>query len=216
MKYRAVFFDLDGTVSDTLQNITNAVNYTMREFGRPEFPTRIVKPHLGWGVDHLMQALIPDITEDELQAIMRFYRPYYAAHTTDAVRPYEGILPMLAQLKQHGLLLAIISNKPDASVQPLMERDFKDLIAFAVGERPEVARKPAPDMLIAAAAQLGVALSECVYVGDTEVDIQTAANTGIDCICVTWGFRTREALRRAGAKQIVDTPQALLQSILLS
>lgn len=213
MNYDAVFFDLDGTVADTLQNITDALNHTMRHFGRREFAARTVKPHLGWGVDYLMRKLSPDLTEEEVKAMLRHYRPYYAAHTTDNVHPYPGILPLMERLQRAGLKLAIISNKPDAAVQPFAEGAFHGLISFAMGELQGIARKPAPDMLIFAAEKLGVELSRCLYVGDTEVDIQTAKNTGIDCVCVTWGFRTREELLRAGAEQIVDNTEELIQTI---
>ena len=213
MNYDAVFFDFDGTVADTLQNITNALNYTMRHFGRREFAPETVKPRLGWGADYLMRALSPEVSEEELDALLRFYRPYYAAHTTEEVEPYPGVLPMLAQLRQAGLKLAIISNKPDAAVQPFVEGVFRGLIDFAMGEQPGIARKPEPDMLILAAEKLGVSLSRCVYVGDTEVDLQTAKNSGMDCVCVTWGFRSREALIRAGAGPIADSTEALTRLI---
>lgn len=213
MNCDAVFFDLDGTVADTLQNITDALNHTMRHFGRREFDPETVKPHLGWGVDYLMRTLSPDLSAEELEALLRFYRPYYAAHTTDNVRPYPGILPMLEQLRQAGLKLAIISNKPDAAVQPFAEGAFRGLISYAVGELPGVPRKPAPDMLYLAAEKLGVALSRCLYVGDTEVDLQTAENSGMDCVCVTWGFRSRDALLRAGAARIADSTEELRRMI---
>ena len=213
MKYQAVFFDLDGTVSDTLLNITDAVNHTMTHFGRPAFHPETLRPKLGWGVDFLMKQLLPELTEAELGEYMAFYRPYYAQHTRDKVQPYPGILPMLEALKAAGLKLAIVSNKPDAAVQPLVERDFRGLISFAVGELPGVARKPEPDLLLLAADRLGVELSQCVYVGDTEVDVETAANSHMDCLCVTWGFRTRQALEQAGAKTIVETPEGLLRCI---
>ena len=210
MKYEAVFFDLDGTVADTLQNITDAINHTMRRFGRQEFAPETVKPHLGYGVDYLLGTMLPGISETELDEIIRYYRPYYAQHTSDNVVPYEGVLPMMVQLRQDGLKLAIISNKPDAAVQPIVEDLFRDYISFSIGELPGISRKPAPDMLIYAAEKMNVALEKCVYVGDTEVDIQTAANAGIDCITVTWGFRSREALAKAGASRFADSPEELL------
>ena len=210
MKYSAVFFDLDGTVTDTLQNITDAVNHSMRHFGMREFSPATLKPHLGWGVDYLMRKLNPDITEEQVTEILRFYRPYYAQHTTEKVWPYPGVMPMLEQLHRAGIPMAIVSNKPDSAVQPLMERYFRGLIALAIGERPGLARKPEPDMLAYTARELNVELSRCLYVGDTEVDLRTAENTGIDCVCVSWGFRTREELLAAGARHIVSTPRELV------
>ena len=209
MKYDAVFFDLDGTVADTLQNITDALNHTMRHFGRREFAPETVKPHLGWGVDYLLRKLSPDLSEAEVGELLRYYRPWYAQHTTDNVLPYPGILPMMERLRDAGLKLAVISNKPDAAVQPLMELHFRGLLRYSVGEQAGVARKPAPDMLIRAAELLEVDLSRCLYVGDTEVDIETARNAGIDCLCVTWGFRTRQQLEAAGARAITDRPEGV-------
>ena len=215
MKYDAIFFDLDGTVVDSLQDIVDAVNHTMRHFNLPERTADALKPHLGWGVGHLMHAILPGFSEVQTEEILAHYRPYYALHAGDRSRPFDGILPMMARLKAEGLPLAILSNKPDAAVQPLAERYFSGLVSLAVGEIEGVRRKPEPDMVVSAARRLGLPLGRCLYVGDSEVDVDTAANAGIDCVCVTWGFRTREQLRRAGAGLIVDTPRALLQAATL-
>ena len=214
MKYDAIFFDLDGTVVDSLQDIVDAVNHTMRHFNLPERTADALKPHLGWGVGHLMHAILPGFSEAQTEEILAHYRPYYALHAGDRSRPFDGILPMMARLKAEGLPLAILSNKPDAAVQPLAERYFADLVSLAVGELEGVRRKPHPDMVKIAARRLNVSLSRCLYVGDPEVDIDTAKNAGIDCACVTWGFRTRDQLRCAGATVVVDTPEALERLIL--
>ena len=214
MKYDAIFFDLDGTVVDSLQDIMAVANHTMRHFNLPERTTDDLVPHLGWGVGNLIRTILPGLSEARTEEILAHYRAYYALHAGDRTRPFEGILPMMARLKADGLALAILSNKPDAAVQPLAERYFSGLVSLAVGELEGVRRKPHPDMVEAAARQLKVPLSRCLYVGDTEVDIDTAKNAGIDCACVTWGFRTRDQLRRAGATVIVDTPEALAEYIL--
>lgn len=209
MKYDAIFFDLDGTVVDSLQDIADAVNHTMACFGLPRHTPEALKPHLGWGVGHLMRAILPDLSQARVDAVLDCYRPYYALHAGDKSRPFDGILAMMERLKAGGLLLAILSNKPDDAVQPLARQYFSDLVSLAVGELEGVRRKPYPDMVEAAARQLNVPLARCLYVGDTEVDIETAKNAGIDCACVTWGFRTREQLKKAGASIIVDTPGEL-------
>lgn len=213
MKYDAIFFDLDGTVVDSLQDIADAVNHTMRHFSLPERTPEELKPHLGWGVGHLMRAILPEHTEAQVETILAHYRPYYALHAGDKSRPFDGILPMMRRMKDAGQVLAILSNKPDAAVQPLARRFFADTVSLAVGELEGVRRKPHPDMVQAAARQLNVPLARCLYVGDSEVDIDTANNAGIDCACVTWGFRTREQLKKAGASIIVDTPEALEEYI---
>lgn len=210
MKYEAVFFDLDGTVIDSLQDIADAANRTFRHFHLPEYEAQALKPFLGWGTAQLMRLAVPQAPDALLQALQAHYAPYYAAHAAVKSRPYPGVLSMMARLKEDGLVLAIVSNKPDAAVQPLAAAFFSDLVALSVGEIQGVRRKPCPDMLEHAAAKLGLDLGRCLYVGDSEVDIDTANNAGIDCVSVTWGFRTREALVRAGAKHIIDAPEQLV------
>ena len=211
MKYDAIFFDLDGTVIDSLQDIADAVNHTMRHFGLKQWTAEALKPHLGWGVGTLMKRILPEATEARREEILAFYRPYYAVHAGDKSRPFKGVVPMLERLHGDGLPLAILSNKPDAAVQPLARTWFAGLMDLVAGETEAVRRKPEPDMLQAAADALGVDLARCLYVGDSEVDIDTARNAGIDCVCVSWGFRSREQLRAAGAGVIIDTPWELVE-----
>lgn len=213
MIYDAIFFDLDGTVIDSLQDIADAVNHAMRHFGLPQWDAQALKPHLGWGVDTLMRRILPGTSEARRQEILAFYRPYYAVHAGDKSRPFEGVLPMLERLKADGLTLAILSNKPDAAVQPLAEKYFSGLMDLTAGEMAGVRRKPDPEMLEVAALKLGVDLKRCLYVGDSEVDIDTARNAAIDCVCVSWGFRSREQLLEAGATVIVDSPEALAEFV---
>lgn len=210
MKYDAIFFDLDGTVIDSLQDIADAVNHTMRHFHLPECTAQALKPHLGWGVGTLMKRWLPDLTDARRDEVLAFYKPYYAAHAGDKSRPFPGIDDMLRRLKALGLALAIVSNKPDAAVQPLARDWFSDTIQLAVGEVEGVRRKPHPDMLQGAADRLGLRLERCLYVGDSEVDIDTARNADIDCVCVSWGFRTRQQLKEAGATVIIDDPMELV------
>lgn len=213
MKYDAIFFDLDGTVADSLQDIADAINHTMRHFRLPEYTARQLRPKLGWGVGHVMKALLPQATEAFRQELLAHYKPYYALHAADRTVPFEGIPETLRRLRDMGLTLAIISNKPDAAVQPIARRFFDGLVDLAVGELDGVRRKPWPDMLQNAADRLGVALPRCLYVGDTQVDIDTGKNAGIDCVCVTWGFRTREELIEAGAQYIIDRPEQLVEFV---
>ena len=213
MRYDAIFFDLDGTVIDSLQDIADAVNHTMRHFGLREWSAEALKPHLGWGVGTLMKRILPEAGDARREEILAFYKPYYAVHAGDKSRPFAGIPEMLERLHADGLILAILSNKPDAAVQPLARDYFSGLMDWVAGETEGVRRKPEPDMLQGAADALGVALSRCLYVGDSEVDIDTARNARIDCVCVSWGFRSREQLRAAGAQVIIDEPRELVEFV---
>ena len=214
MKYDAIFFDLDGTVVDSLQDIVDAVNHTMRHFHLPEHTPQALKPHLGWGVGHLMRAILPDHTDAQVEEVLDHYRPYYARHAGDKTCPFPGVLPMMARLKADGLALGILSNKPDAAVQRLVAEFFPGLFNAVAGERDGVRRKPAPDTVNEVMSALGVTPDECVYVGDSEVDVETAANAKTACVCVSWGYRSAAALKAAGAKAIVDTTEQLADTLL--
>ena len=210
MRYDAILFDMDGTVVDSLQDIADAVNHTLRSFGEPERSREEVRRFVGNGAEALIRRVLPpDAEEAYLQRVLAAYLPWYAAHCADRTRPFDGVVPLLRRLRKMGLKTAVISNKPDAAAQGVAEAFFPELFDLTVGERPGVRRKPAPDMLQDAAARLGTALPRCLYVGDSEVDVETAKNAGIDCAAVSWGFRAREELERAGAKHIIDTPEAL-------
>ena len=214
MKYDAIMFDMDGTVVDSLQDICDAVNHAMRHYALPEFAPEQIKRFLGYGAWQLLRRTLPaDATDAFVDEVLAYYKPYYAEHTGDKTRPYDGIIPLMERLGSEGLRLAIISNKPDAAVQPLVKSYFADVVRLAVGEREGVRRKPWPDMLEAAARELGVPMERCLYVGDSEVDIETAKNAGIDCAAVSWGFRSTEELKRAGATLIVDSPEELARYI---
>lgn len=215
MRYDAVLFDYDGTVADSLADIAFAVNRSLRLAGLPAREEQTLKGFMGSGARILLQRAAPAGTSEEaLEALYRAYVSYYAAHANDRTQPYAGVLSMLARMKEVGLPLAVISNKPDAAVQPGVRRFFAPYLRLAVGEKPGVRRKPWSDMLEQAAEEMGVELSRCLYVGDTEVDLETARNASIDCAAVTWGFRTEEELRAAGARLIFDTPEELTAFVL--
>ena len=199
MKYQAVLFDMDGTVLDTLDDLYDSVNRSLAEFSLPPVSKAHVRRCLGNGAAYLVSHSVPAGCSPELEAeVLAFYKPWYDAHCLIKTAPYEGILPMMHALKKQGLRLAIISNKPDRAVQEL-----------SVGESPSVRRKPAPDTVLTAAAQIGLSVDQCVYVGDSEVDLLTARNAGMDCISVTWGFRDEPQLLEAGAATLVHTPKEL-------
>ena len=215
MKYQAVLFDMDGTVLDTLDDLCDSINHSLAEFSLPNVSREHVRQCLGNGAAFLVSHSIPAGSSPELEAdVLAFYKPWYDAHCLIKTAPYEGILPMMQSLKEQGLRLAIISNKPDRAVQELSDAFFPGLLELSVGESPSVRRKPAPDTVLTAASQIGLSVDQCVYVGDSEVDLQTARNAGMDCISVTWGFRDEAQLIEAGASVLVRTPEEL-ESLLL-
>lgn len=215
MKYQAVLFDMDGTVLDTLDDLCDSINHSLAEFSLPPVSREHVRQCLGNGAAFLVSHSIPADCSPDLEAnVLAFYKPWYDAHCLIKTAPYEGILPMMQSLKEHGLRLAIISNKPDRAVQELSDAFFPGLLELSVGESPSVRRKPAPDTVLTAASQIGLSVDQCVYVGDSEVDLQTARNAGMDCISVTWGFRDEAQLIEAGATALIRTPEEL-ESLLL-
>ncbi|MBR0162086.1 MAG: HAD family hydrolase [Oscillospiraceae bacterium] len=215
MACQAVLFDMDGTVLDTLDDLTNAVNASLRHFSLPPVSRETVRQSLGNGAKYLIEHCVPEgVSEEDRDRILTWYKPWYDAHCRIETRPYPGILPMMERLKAKGLRLAIISNKPDPAVQELAAAFFPGLLETAVGERASVRRKPSPDAVLTAAAEMGVSVSDCVYVGDSEVDIQTARNAGMDCLSVCWGFRDPDQLAEAGAAHPVYTPEELEERIL--
>lgn len=215
MGYKAVLLDMDGTVLDTLSDLYAAVNHSLREFGLPTVSREKVRASLGNGAARLIRRCLPEGAEEQLaERVLEFYLPYYNAHCSVDTRPYEGIVPMMERLRAAGVKLAIVSNKVDAAVKMLAEEHFPGLLETAVGESETVRRKPDPDAVLAAARELGMNISDCVYVGDSEVDIQTAENAGMDCISVGWGFRDPDQLIAAGAQRVAATPGELERMIL--
>ena len=209
MGYATYLFDMDGTLLNTLADLTAAVNHTLARYGYPRRTIEQVRKGLGNGAVKLMAAMLPQGEETPGFAdIMRDYRAWYQAHACVETCPYPGVPEMLKRLRQRGCKVAIVSNKPHGAACELAERFFPGVPTF--GERPETPRKPAPDMVFHALTALGAGKKDAVYVGDSEVDVQTARNAGLPVIGVAWGFRGREALAAAGAETIVDTAAELL------
>lgn len=206
MRYRGVLWDMDGTVLDTLEDLWAAVNVSLRRFSLPEASLEAVRAGLGNGAAHLISCVTPEEKRDE---VLAFYKPWYDAHCNLKTRPYPGILPLMGALRAGGVRQAIISNKPDPAVQELAKSYFPGLLDSAVGESETVRRKPNPDAVLAAVKQMGLNVADCVYIGDTEVDLATAKNAGMACIAVSWGFRSRAQLLAAGATQIAATAEEL-------
>ena len=206
MRYQGVLWDMDGTVLDTLEDLWAAVNVSLRRFSLPEASLEAVRAGLGNGAAHLISCVAP---EEKREQVLAFYKPWYDAHCNLKTRPYPGILPLMGALRAGGVRQAIISNKPDPAVQELAKSYFPGLLDSAVGESETVRRKPNPDAVLAAVRQMGLNVADCVYIGDTEVDLATAKNAGMACIAVSWGFRSREQLIASGATRIAATAEEL-------
>ena len=210
--YTTVVFDLDGTLLDTLDDLCASTNHALRAHDLPERTLDEVRRFVGNGVAQLIRRAVPDGTPAEVESsVLAEFRRHYAAHCEDRTAPYPGIPELLERLGETGLTLAVVSNKPDAAVRELVGRRFPDTFTCALGECEErgVRRKPAPDMVLAVLGQLGRSQEGLVYVGDSEVDVETAAAVGCACLSCSWGFRTRAQLVSSGASTIVDTPLEL-------
>lgn len=211
-KYDTVIFDLDGTLLDTLEDLTDSVNYVMGKYGFPAHTPGEVCSFVGNGLHRLMERALPaDVNGEVFKRVFDEFCAYYGTHCAVKTRPYDGIPELLNELRAQGISLAIVSNKGDFAVQELAELYFKGQIAAAIGEREGIRRKPAPDTVLEALRKLGSDKNRTLYVGDSEVDIKTAENAGIPCVSVTWGFRDRAFLERHGAACFADVPRDILR-----
>ena len=211
--YKTFIFDLDGTLLDTIGDLAASVNYALRTNGMPEHSTDDVRRFVGNGVRLLMERAVPDGAANPLfDGAFADFRQHYMVHSLDTTRPYDGIPETLAELKSRGCRLAVVSNKFMSATQELIRHFFPDTIEVAIGEHEAegIRKKPAPDTVFAALKQLGVGKEDAVYVGDSDVDILTARNSGLPCISVLWGFRDRDFLIQHGAKTLISAPHELL------
>ena len=215
MKYRLALFDMDGTILDTLEDLTDATNVTMEKYGYPTHDIDAVRGFVGNGLRKLIERAVPaDTDAAKIDAMLADFKVYYADHCADKTHPYDGVREMIARLRDKGILTAVVSNKVDEGVQELVKEYFPGLFDLAVGERPDVKPKPAPDMVFSALERMGVDIRDAVFIGDSDVDLKTAQNAGIDGIFVDWGFRTPEVLRSLGAEIVVSTPEQVEALIL--
>lgn len=215
MKYETLIFDLDGTLLNTISDLAAAVNHALAAFGYPTHTEAAIVRMVGNGVGLLVARALPDGEENpDYPRVLAEFRSYYEAHKADATAPYEGITEMLSRLCAVGFSIGIVSNKLDSAVKALAARFFRDTVRVAIGEKEGVARKPAPDAVAAALSEMGTTAEGAVYIGDSEVDIDTARNTGIPCLSVGWGFRTAEELSAHGADRVFMTPGELCDFLL--
>ena len=214
MKYTTIVFDCDGTLLDTLTDLRNAVNYVLRAHDLPERSVPEVKAALGNGVAHLMRQSLPDsISEAEFNTYLDEFKAYYGEHLQDYTAPYPGMLDVLDTLRTKGYKLAIVSNKIQEGITPLNNEYFGDRLPVAIGERPGLQRKPAPDMVLQALKELGSTQDESIYIGDSEVDVATAKNSGLLCIGVTWGFRDEQLHKDLGVNHIARKSEDIVTII---
>ena len=215
MKYRLAVFDMDGTILNTLLDLTDSINAALSQCGYPTRTVEQVRTFVGNGLQKLVERACPAGTgAEERAAVLAAFNAHYALHCADKTGPYPGVTELLRDLRAAGMLTAVVSNKVDYGVQALCRRYFDGLFDAAAGERAGIARKPAPDMVGAVLQTLGVDKSEAVYIGDSEVDVATAKNSGLDLIAVTWGFREEELLQSLGATQLAHNTYELRDMLL--
>lgn len=211
MEYESYIFDLDGTLLDTLDDLAASTNHALRTAGMPERSKDEVRRFVGNGVKKLMERAVPGgETNPRFAETYEEFRRHYLEHGLDHTRPYPGIEDMLRELKRMGKNVAIVSNKFHAATKELARHFFPDTVEVAVGESEGIRRKPAPDTVMEALRMLGASKDGAVYVGDSDVDIMTAANCGIPCISVLWGFRDKDFLIAHGGTTFISEPAALL------
>jgi len=205
MKYRLAIFDLDGTILNTLDDLADAVNYALVQNELPARTIEEIRHFVGNGIRLLIErAMSPISDKATVDKVHKDFTAYYKEHCADKTAPYEGILELIEQIRHAGMKTAVVSNKADYGVQTLMKDYFPGLFDMAVGERAGIAKKPSPDSVYEVLEKLGVDRSEAVYIGDSEVDLETAQNACLDVIMVGWGFRDKEFLYKCGAKTICD------------
>ncbi len=214
MKYELAVFDMDGTILNTLDDLTDATNHALRTFGYPEHTIEEVRFFVGNGIAKLIERATPEGTSEEDRAKVRAeFMTYYKVHSADKTGPYPGITDLLGRLRAAGVKTAVVSNKPDPAVRDLCKTYYDGLFDAAVGDMEGQAVKPAPDMCLKVFKELGMGPENAVYIGDSDTDIQTARNAGLDEILVSWGFRGRQFLTEHGAKNICDTPDEVYDVI---
>ena len=210
-EYDTYIFDLDGTLLDTLTDLAASCNYALQQHGMAQRTIDEVRMFVGNGVKKLMERAIPDGLANPLfDEVYQCFRQHYLKHGLDHTAPYPGVLTMLAELKRRNKKIAVVSNKFYRATEELCKHFFDQYVEVAIGEREGIKKKPAPDTVLEALAQLGVTGDNAVYIGDSDVDIATANNCQLPCISVLWGFRDKDFLLRSGATTLISAPEELL------
>lgn len=208
MNYKLAIFDMDGTILDTLQDLTDSTNAALRMNGYSTRTIDEVRSFVGNGIHRLIELAVPAGSgTDAVEQVYADFLPYYQQHCADQTKPYDGIEALIRNLRAKGCKTAVVSNKADSAVQELCTQYFDGLFDYAVGERTGIAKKPAPDSVSEVLRRLGFETEDAVYIGDSEVDLATAKNAGMDCISVTWGFRSAAFLKEQGAAVLIQKPE---------
>ncbi len=215
LKYKLIIFNLDGTILNTLDDLYLSTAYALKKYALPARTRDEVQKFIGNGVHKLIERAVPSDTSDELtEEVYNEFCRHYFLHSADNTKPYSGIIELLKELKNAGCALAVVSNKKNDAVKPLCDMYFPGIFDIAVGERDGIQRKPAPDSVFEVLCRLGYDKIDSVYIGDSEVDIQTAQNAGIDCISVSWGFKDKDFLKANGAQSICDSVDDMMDFLL--
>ena len=212
MRYDTIIFDLDGTLIDTLEDLTDNLNYILREEGFPERTKSQVEAAVGEGYRVLLTRSLPSETTDQvITHCTNKFEARYADHLINRTKPYQGIQALLSNLKEAGYKIGVVSNKMEEATKEICQTFFGSLIDVAVGDTPHRRRKPAPDNVWEALRQLESKPFKALYIGDSNIDVHTAREAGLEFVGVTWGFRTREVLQKEGASRFIDSPEQLLE-----
>lgn len=218
-KYDLLVFDMDGTILNTISDITDALNYVMRSLGFSEHKDTQVRNYVGSGAKVLIERALKaidkydELSEETINSSFNLFRSYYKDHCRDKTAPYEGIIDLLKELRNKGYKLAVVSNKPNESVQILVDKYFNGLFDFALGESAEILPKPAPDMVMKCLEHFDVKSDRAIYIGDSDVDYMTSVNSGLDVILVTWGFKDKSFLETFDANNYADSPEEILSFV---
>jgi len=211
-KYDTIIFDMDGTLLNTIGDIADSVNYILKKYGYPLRTYEEIRNFVGNGSERLMEQALPEGRNNPgFEKYLKEYKHYYLENNNNKTSPYEGVMELLEELTRKNYKIAIVSNKNDNNIKDLNRIYFSDYIKTAIGESKDMKRKPAPHMVFNALKELNSNIENSVYVGDSEVDIDTAGNAGIPCISVCWGFRDKEFLKKHGAEYLIDEPYELLE-----
>ncbi len=210
-EYETYIFDLDGTLLSTLEDLAKATNYALKQHEMPQRTREEIRLFVGNGVRKLIERAVPENTDSNTtDRVLDTFRKYYIEHALDNTSPYPGVTELLTELKSRKKNVAVVSNKFYDATRELCRHFFGSLVDVAIGERENIRRKPAPDTVMEALRQLGVGKEDAVYIGDSDVDVQTARNCSMPCISVLWGFRDRAFLESCGATIFVEKPEEIL------